>query len=113
MIESFLFGYAATYDLTNVPYALLDQSRGAASTELIAHLDGTGVFHRVATLQTQGDIARVIDCGDALVVIQIGPRFEQQLNAGESAPVQLILDARNSNTAGSAAIYVRRGHRFV
>ena len=105
LIESFLFGYAATYDLTNVPYALLDQSRGAASAELIAHLDGTGVFHRVATLQTQGDIARVIDAGDALVVIQIGPRFEQQLNAGESAPVQLILDARNSNTAGSAAIY--------
>ena len=40
------------------------------------------------------------------MVIQIGPRFEQQLNAGESAPVQLILDARNSNTAGSAAVYV-------
>lgn len=106
LIESFLFGYAATYDLTNVPYALLDQSRGFASTELIAHLDGTGVFHRIAMLQTQSDIARVIDSGDALMVIQIGPRFEQQLNAGESAPVQLILDARNSNTAGAAAIYV-------
>jgi ABC-2 type transport system permease protein len=89
-----------------VPYALLDQSRGSASTELIAHLDGTGVFHRVPMLQTQSEIARVIDSGDALIVIQFGPRFEQQLNAGEFAPVQLILDARNSNTAGSAAIYV-------
>ena len=51
-MESFLFGYAATYDLNNVPYALLDQSRGAASIELVARLDGTGVFHRVATLET-------------------------------------------------------------
>lgn len=106
LIESFLFGYAATYDLTNVPYALLDQSRGAISAELVARLDGTGIFHRVATLQTQSEIAQVINSGDALLVIQIGPRFEKQLNAGESAPVQLILDARNSNTAGSAAGYI-------
>jgi ABC-2 type transport system permease protein len=106
LVESFLFGYAATYDLTNVPYALLDQSGGIHATELVARLDGSGVFHRVATLRTQKDIADVIDAGEALVVIQIGQRFEQQLNAGEAAPVQLILDARNSNTAGSAAAYI-------
>lgn len=106
LVESFLFGYAATYDLTNVPYALLDQSRGTHATELIARLDGSGMFHRVATLRTQKDIADVIDAGDALVVVQIGQRFEQQLNAGETTPVQLILDARNSNTAGSAAAYI-------
>jgi len=40
------------------------------------------------------------------MVIQIGPRFEDQLNAGESASIQLILDARNSNSAGSAIVYV-------
>ncbi len=106
LMQSLLFGYAATYDLSNVPYALLDHSRSAASTELIAHLDSTGVFHRVATLQTQADIARVIDVQQALIVIQIGQRFEAQLASGEQAPVQLILDARNSNTAGSAAAYV-------
>jgi ABC-2 type transport system permease protein len=106
LMESFLFGYAATFDLINVPYALLDQSRSAASVELIARLDGTGVFQRVATLQTQRDIAGVIDSQQVLMVIQIGPRFEQQVNAGELAPVQLILDARNSNSAGSAAGYV-------
>ena len=103
LIESFLFGYAATYDLNNVPYALLDQNRGAASVELVARLDGTGVFRRVATLETTSEIARVIDSGEALMVLQIGPRFEQQLNTGEQAAVQLILDGRNSNTAGSAA----------
>jgi ABC-2 type transport system permease protein len=106
LVESFLFGYAATFDLTNVPYAVLDQSRGAVSTELIARLDGTGVFHRVATLQTQSDIARVIDSQQALLVIHFGPRFGEQLNLEERAPVQLILDARNSNTAGSAAGYI-------
>ena len=45
------------------------------------------------------------------MVIQIGPRFERQLNAGEPAPVQLILDGRNSNTAGSAAIHGAASYR--
>jgi len=106
LVESFLFGYAATYDLTNVPYALLDQSGGIHAAELVARLDGSGVFHRAATLRTQKEIADVIDAGKALVVVQIGQRFEQQLNEGGMAPVQLILDARNSNTAGSAAAYI-------
>jgi ABC-2 type transport system permease protein len=73
IMQSLIFGYAATYDLTNVPYALLDQSRTGASAELVAHLDSTGVFHRVATLRTQADIREVIDTEKALLVIQIAP----------------------------------------
>lgn len=106
LVESILFGYAATFDLSNVPYAVLDQSHGAASIEVLARLDSTGIFHRVATLRTQGDIAPVINSRHALMVIHFGPRFEDQLNAGQSAPVQLILDGRNSNTSGSAISYV-------
>jgi ABC-2 type transport system permease protein len=106
LMQSLLFGYAATYDLTHVDYALLDQSRSGASTALIARLDGTGVFRRAATLDSPIQIAPVINAQQALVVIQIGPQFEQQLNAGQQAPIQVILDARNSNTAGSAAGFV-------
>ncbi|CAN7263291.1 MULTISPECIES: ABC transporter permease [unclassified Variovorax] len=106
LMQSLLFGYAATYDLSNVDYALLDQSRSGASTALVAKLDGTGVFRRAATLATQADIARVIDAQQALLVLQIGPQFEEQLQAGESAPIQLVIDARNSNTAGSAGGYI-------
>jgi ABC-2 type transport system permease protein len=106
LMQSLLFGYAATYDLTHVDYALLDQSRSGASTALIARLDGTGVFRRAATLDSPVEIAPVINAQQALAVIQIGPQFEQQLNAGQQAPIQVILDARNSNTAGSAAAFV-------
>lgn len=106
LLQSLVFGYGATYDLNDVPYALLDQSRNGASSELIAHLDSTGVFHRVATLRSQADIREVIDTEQALLVVQIPADFEQRLGAGQTAAIQLILDARNSNTAGSAAGYV-------
>ena len=44
VLQCLLFGYAATYDLNHVPYAVLDQDRSAASHELLARLDGSGVF---------------------------------------------------------------------
>eukprot|EP01034_Spumella_vulgaris_P031919 gene31919-39435_t len=105
LVQSLLFGYAATFDLTDAPYVLLDQSRSAASTELVARLEGSGVFRRVATLRSQEGMAHAIETHQAMLTVQIGPRFEQQLYAGEAAPVQLILDGRNSNTAGSAAAF--------
>jgi ABC-2 type transport system permease protein len=106
LMQSLLFGYAATYDLSRVDYALLDQDRGAASTALIARLDGTGVFRRRATLASPDQIAPLVNRQEVLLAIQIGPDFERRLAAGEEAPIQLIIDARNSNTAGSAAGFV-------
>jgi ABC-2 type transport system permease protein len=106
LMQALLFGYGATYDLTHVPYAVLDQSRGAASTELLARLDGTGVFERAATLTSPRQIADVIDADDALVVLSIPSNFENLLVTGSQAPLQVILDGRNSSTAGAAAGYV-------
>ncbi len=106
LIQALLFGYGATYDLTNVPYAVLDQSRGAASAELLARLDGTGVFRRAATLAAPAQIAQAIDGDRAIMALSIPADFEQRLRSGQRAPLQLILDGRNSSTAGAAAAYV-------
>ena len=106
LLQSLLFGYGATYDLTHAPYAVLDQSHGAAATELIARLDGTGVFVREASLQTPRQVAQAIDEGKVLLALSIPSDFEARLAAGQPAPVQVILDGRNSSTAGLAAAYV-------
>lgn len=106
LVQALVFGYAATYDLTHVPYAVLDQSRGAASADLLARLDGTGVFFREATLTSPREISEVIDRGDALLVLSIPSDFQTRLASQQSAPLQVILDGRNSSTAGAAAGYV-------
>ena len=106
LIQALLFGYGATFDLTHVPYAVLDQSRGEASAELLARVDGTGVFFREATLTSPRQIAEVIDSGDALLVLSIPSDFQTRLASNQSAPLQLILDGRNSSTAGVAAAHV-------
>ena len=71
LMQALLFGYGATYDLTNAPFAVLDQSRSAESREILARLEGTGVFRRIATLDSSSQIADQIDSGAALLVMLV------------------------------------------
>jgi hypothetical protein len=83
LMQSVLFGYGATFDLTNVPYVVVDESRSATSTALLARIDGTGVFRRAATLETPAQIAAMIDAGKATVAITIPSDFDQRLTRGK------------------------------
>jgi ABC-2 type transport system permease protein len=106
ILQCLIFGYAASYDLNDVPYAVLDQDHSAASRELIARLDGTHVFHQVAYIVRVSDVKTMIDNGTALLVIQIDQTFERNLQLGKPTNVQVIADGRNSNTAGVAMGYL-------
>ncbi len=106
VVQSLIFGYAATYDLNHVPYAALDQDRSASSRELLAGLDGSGIFQRVADLHRVADIADDLDSRRALLVLQIPQDFERRLLSGNGADIQVIADGRNSNTAGTALGYL-------
>jgi ABC-2 type transport system permease protein len=106
IIQCFIFGYAATYDLNNVPYAVLDHDHTAASQALVAKMDGSGIFTRVATLQRNADIADYVDDRRVLLVVTIPDDFERGLRAGAAPAVQVVADGRNSNTAGIAQGYV-------
>ncbi len=106
IMQCLIFGYAATFDLADVPYVVLDQDRSAASQQLLADLDGSGVFRRVANLQRETELKRYVDEREALVAVQIPQDFERRLLANPPVDVQLILDGRNSNTAATASGYV-------
>lgn len=106
ILQCLIYGYVATYDLNDVPYAVLDQDRSAASQKLLGRLDGSGVFQRVANLEGAADIKNVINDQRALLVIQIDQDFERRLLTNLPVNVQVIADGRNSNTAGTAMGYV-------
>ena len=105
MVQTLIFGYAATYDLNHVAYAVLDQDHSGASRELVAKFDGSRNFQRVADLASAAQIRPTIDDRRALIVLDIPPDFERQLDLGRPANVQIIADGRNSNVAGTASGY--------
>lgn len=108
LMQALLFGYAATYDVNHVVYAILDQSNGQVSHELISKLDGSGIFKRVATLEYTEQIKQVIDNRQALLIITIPNDFESKLNNNQSSPIQVIVDGRNSSTAMVAGSYLNK-----
>jgi len=106
LLQSLLFGYGATFDLNYAPYAVLDQSRSAAATALLARIDATGIFTRTVNLSGSQQIAGAVDRDGVLLVLHFPPDFEARLAAGQTAPLQMILDGRNSTTAAAAAAQV-------
>ena len=102
-----VFGYAATFDLNNIPVAVYNEDRSAPSRELVARLTGSPHFDLVGYLDHDAQIAPMIDNKGALMVLHLGPRFSEYLKKGKTAPVQLIIDGRNSNTALLALGYLR------
>jgi len=99
IIQLLVFGYAATFDLNHVPYALYNEDGGAVSRQLAARFAGAPVFDLIATIRRDADIRPLIDDRQARLIVHISPQFSRNLALGKAAPVQLIVDGRNSNSA--------------
>jgi ABC-2 type transport system permease protein len=107
IIQVLVFGYAATFDLNRVPFAVYDEDRGAASRDLLAAFRGASLFREAAPISSADEIAPLIDSRQALLVVHVGPQFSRDLLSGRTARVQVLIDGRNSNTAMIALNYAR------
>lgn len=105
ILQTLLFGYVATFDLKNVPYAVLDEDHTAASRQLVAHFDGSRTFERKLTLDNSSQIKGVLDNKKAVLVLHIGNGTERNLQRDANVAVQVIVDGRNGNVAGQASSY--------
>ena len=99
LIQLLVFGYAATFDLNHVPIAVYNQDSSATSRDLVARFTGSPTFQLVGVLHSDRRINELIDSRQVQMVLVIDPRFTQGLLTQVPAPVQLIVDGRNSNTA--------------
>ena len=99
LIQLMVFGYAATFDLSHVPIAIYDQDPSQASRDLVARFVGSPTFHLIAMLRSSHRIDGLIDSRQVRLVLVIDRRFTRDLLTARPAPVQVIVDGRNSNTA--------------
>lgn len=107
LIQLLIFGYAATFDLTHAPLVICNEDRGSFSRELAARFERSEGFDVLGYVHSTRKIAPLIDSKKALVALHIGPQCSSQVAQGDSCPVQVIVDGRNSNTAMLALNYVR------
>ncbi len=106
ILQVVIYGYAATFTISHVATTVLDLDHSSASRALLSRFYATGRFNIVDMATSQAQVTRDIDTGTATAAIIIHAGFARQLLNGQSAPLQVIVDGTNSNTALIALGYV-------
>jgi ABC-2 type transport system permease protein len=106
IIQMLVFGYAATFEIRNVSTVVVDRDNSQESRELISRFVSSRYFNVQRQLSDTNLAHDLIDQGKTTIVLEIDAGFAQKLRKGETAPLQVIVDATNSNTALIASAYV-------
>jgi ABC-2 type transport system permease protein len=106
IIQMLVFGYAATYEIHHVPTAVVDLDHSQESRDLVSRFTSSPYFDVQRQLTDSRELGDLIEQGKATVGLEIHAGFAQQLRKGETAPLQVIVDATNSNTALIASGYI-------
>jgi ABC-2 type transport system permease protein len=106
LLQLLLFGYAATFEVYHVSTTVLDLDHTQESRALIDSFTASNRFDVVRRAQTQEEVDGMIDRSDAAVALVIHAGFANLLRKGQAAPLQVLVDGTNSNTALIALGYV-------
>lgn len=106
IVQMIMFGYAATFTVHHVATVVLDLDRSQASRGLVSHFVASGRFDIVDEASSQAQVRRDIDHDAAVIGIVIHAGFARDLDNGKTAPLQIIVDGTNSNTALIALGYI-------
>ena len=104
--QMLIFGYAATFEVQHVSTVVVDYDHSRESRDLISRFTSSPYFDVVAQPESSRDLTNAIDQGKATIGLEIHAGFARKLENGQSAPLQVIVDATNSNSALIAAAYV-------
>jgi ABC-2 type transport system permease protein len=101
-----MFGYALNFDVKHIPLAVVDQDESRASRDLIDKFRTTEYFDLKVMLQKPGQVDRLMGREEIRTALVIPPKFSDDLMAGRSLSVQVILDGSNAMSGTTAAGYV-------
>ena len=105
VVQIVIFGFALTNEVKNSSIAVLDQSKDAATTSLIAQIDASNYFDIHQRLTTYKEIDKVFKQGKIKLAIVLPPHFNEDLQHFNKAQVQLIADASDPNVANTLTNY--------
>jgi len=101
-VEIAICGWALTLEVRDLPTAVYDGDRSAESQALVEAFVQRKSFRLVERLEDPAAVDRLMDRGEVQFALIIPAGFGQDLRAGKSAKVQIVVDGSNSSIAGQA-----------
>ncbi len=102
-----IFGYGLSLDIDRVPTVIWNQDTTSQLTRnFLLNFKYSKYFKIIRYTDNYRDIERLIDNGTAMMALVIPKDFSHYIKAGKTAPLQLLVDGSDSNTATIAMGYV-------
>ncbi|HEX6135759.1 MAG TPA: ABC transporter permease [Longimicrobiales bacterium] len=99
------FGYAISWDIRDLRLAVVDQDNTTQSRGLVEAFETSGYFSVAERPAATADVDELLVQARVIGALIIPPGFATDLLAGRDAPVQLLLDGGDANTATIALNY--------
>jgi ABC-2 type transport system permease protein len=98
-LQLLLFGFALNATVSNLRLGVVDDSRTPESRELVAIMTESKSFKGAGTYLNVNEMGRKMADGDLDAGLVIPYNYTRDLQRGQPATVQVLLNAMNSNTA--------------
>jgi ABC-2 type transport system permease protein len=102
----FIFGYGITLDLRRVPVAVVIEQSTPDTASLLASFHNSPYFNVIAA-HDRRQVEDELVAGRLKGVVVLAADFSERVGRGESAPVQVLVDGSDPNTAGLVLNYVQ------
>jgi ABC-2 type transport system permease protein len=103
-----IFGYGLSLDIDRVRTVVWNQDASSELTRnFLLNFKYSKYFKITRYTDNYRDIEHLIDSGEVMMALVIPKDFSHYLESGKKAPLQLLIDGSDSNTATIAASYVR------
>ena len=98
VIQMTIMAFALTTDVTDIRLGVLDMDKTPASRDLISAFTAGSYFRITASLQSQHEIAPLLDRSEVRAVLQIPEGFNKAILNEQPAGIQLLTDGTDSNS---------------
>ena len=102
IVQLFLLGYAATTDVEHLTTVVLDHDQTAQSRELIRAYANSNYFDIVALVNTDDELARMVDWGEARAGLIIPAGYGADVSTGKQTSIACVIDGSDPNVANTA-----------
>ena len=107
IVQLVIYGYAINFDIRQVPFGVFDEDRTQASESLLSRFTASEYFRLTDSINSDSELRDLIDRSRITLAVHIPKGFAAKIKANQPVPLQIILDATDSNTALIVAKYTR------